>query len=98
MLLLWVFDSGSRDSCVQLLSWGVVLVLLSAMHLVLIHVIAVVVCYARYGQVHWMFESSSLEDYPITTPPGWGFNLPMVYVTWAFVVVALYPLCAGLRS
>jgi hypothetical protein len=54
----------------------------------------VVVCYARYGQAHWMFESSSLDQYPITTPPGWGFGLPMIYLLWAFVVIALYPLCA----
>jgi hypothetical protein len=56
--------------------------------------IAVAVCYAGYGQVHWMFESPSLGQYPVTPPPGWGFGLPMVYLIWAFVVVALYPLCA----
>jgi hypothetical protein len=25
-------------------------------------------------------------------PPGWGYSLPVVYLAWAFVVVAMYPL------
>ena len=61
-------------------------------HMTLIHVIAVAVCYARYGAVHWMFESPSLDRYPFTPPPGWGFSLPTVYFVWATVVFALYPL------
>ena len=50
-------------------------------------------CYARYGQVHWMFESPGLAQYPITPPLGWGFSLPVVYAVWILVVVMLYPLC-----
>jgi hypothetical protein len=71
------------------------------LHLPLIHMVAVVVCYARYGAAHWMFESPSLGRYPFTAPPGWGFSLPIVYLAWAFVVLALYPLCrwfAGLKQ
>jgi uncharacterized membrane protein len=93
MLMLWAFDSGFPRFMRPALILGRVPLFYYAMHLVLIHVIAVVVCYSRYGQVHWMFESSSLGDYPITAPPGWGFGLPMVYLIWAFVVIALYPLC-----
>jgi len=51
------------------------------------------VCYARYGQVHWMFESPGLRDFPITAPPGWGYSLPVIYLVWTAVVLALYPLC-----
>ena len=61
-------------------------------HMTLIHVIAVAVCYAHYGAAHWMFESPSLDRYPFTPPPGWGFSLPTVYFVWATVVLALYPL------
>ena len=60
MLLLWAFDSGFPRFMRPALILGRVPLFYYAMHLVLIHVIAVVVCYARYGQVHWMFESSSL--------------------------------------
>jgi uncharacterized membrane protein len=71
------------------------------LHIPLIHIIAVIVCDARYGQAHWMFESPSIEYFPFTRPPGWGYSLPVIYLIWAFVVVALYPLCkwyAGLRQ
>jgi uncharacterized membrane protein len=63
------------------------------LHIPLMHIIAVIVCYARYGQAHWMFESPSIDFFPITRPPGWNYSLPVVYLIWIFVVVALYPLC-----
>jgi hypothetical protein len=43
--------------------------------------------------VHWMFESPTLRQFPITLPPGWGYSLPIVYLVWAVVVLTLYPLC-----
>jgi hypothetical protein len=61
----------------------------------------VAVCYARYGHVHWMFESPGPRYFPITPPPGWGYSLPVVYLVWACVVLTLYPLCrwfAGVRQ
>lgn len=63
------------------------------LHFVLIHVLAAVVCYARYGSAHWMVESPDLSNYPYTPPPGWGYPLPVVYLVWAVVVAAMYPLC-----
>ena len=35
----------------------------------------------------------ALGNYPFTAPQGWGFSLPVVYLVWAFVVVAMHPLC-----
>jgi uncharacterized membrane protein len=64
------------------------------LHFALIHLIAVGVCYARYGQIHWMFESPSIAQAPFTPPPGWGLSLPWVYLFWAIVVCSLYPLCS----
>jgi hypothetical protein len=63
------------------------------LHFVLIHLIAVAVCYLQYGHIYWMFQSPSLDRYPFTAPPGWGLSLPELYLFWAIVVVALYPLC-----
>jgi hypothetical protein len=62
-------------------------------HFSLIHVLAVVACFARYGSAHWMFESPDRAHYPVSTPPGWGYALPGVYATWAVVVVVMFPLC-----
>jgi uncharacterized membrane protein len=63
------------------------------LHLVVIHALAVVICAARYGAVHWMFESPDLGHFPITEPPGWPLALPWIYAIWVGVVIAVYPLC-----
>jgi uncharacterized membrane protein len=63
------------------------------LHFLVIHLLAVAASYARYGAVHWMFESPSLDRFPVTQPPGWPAPLPVVYLTWAAVVVLCYPLC-----
>lgn len=71
------------------------------LHFLLIHVLAVVAALLRYGEVHWMFESPSLDKFPVTQPPGWPLPLPAVWLIWASIPVMLYPLCrwfAGVRQ
>jgi uncharacterized membrane protein len=62
-------------------------------HVLLIHLLALLFCAVRYGEVHWMFESPTLDRFPITQPPGWPLPLPAVYAIWAVVVILLNPLC-----
>ena len=57
-----------------------------ALHFPLIHLLAVAVAFARYGDAHWLFESSDVAHYPFTAPPGWGYSLPEVYAIWIGVV------------
>jgi uncharacterized membrane protein len=100
-LFLWAVDGRTPPWLRPALVFGKVPMFYYLLHIPLIHLLAVLVCYARYGQVHWMFESPTLGQFPITPPPGWGFSLPIVYLVWAVVVVALYPLCrwfAALRQ
>jgi hypothetical protein len=73
--------------------YGQVTLFYFVLHLFLIHALAILVSYARYGDVHWMFESPSLDRYPFTQPPGWGFSLPLVYAAWVVVVAMLYVPC-----
>ena len=101
MLFLRAVDGGGPRWLRPALIVGKVPMFYYLLHVPLIHLIAVIVCYARYGQAHWMFESPSIEYFPFTRPPGWGYSLPVVYLILAFVVAALYPLCkwyAGLRQ
>ncbi len=93
MLLLRALDGGSPRFLRPALVVGKVPMFYFLLHVPLIHLLAVVTCYVRYGDAHWMFESPGLAQYPISQPPGWGFHLPMVYLLWAFVVILLYPLC-----
>ena len=68
------------------------------LHLPLIHLLAVIVCYGQNGAVHWMFESPDLGRYPFTAPPGWGLSLPMIYLLWVLVVALLFPVCRWFAS
>jgi uncharacterized membrane protein len=94
MLVLWAVDGRTPGFLRPALTVGKVPMFYYLLHVPLIHLIAVIVCYARYGQAHWMFESDTLRNFPVSFPPGWGYSLPVVYMIWALVVLALYPLCS----
>jgi uncharacterized membrane protein len=101
MLFLRAIDAGSPRWLRPALFFGKVPMFYYLLHIPLIHLIAVAVCFARYGQAHWMFESPDIQSFPFSQPPGWGYSLPVVYLVWIVVVVALYPLCrwfAGVRQ
>ncbi len=93
LLLLRAVDSGTPGFLRPALIVGKVPLFYYGMHVVFIHILAVIVCYVRYRQVHWMFESPGPAQYPVTPPPGWGFTLPIIYLIWAGIVLAIYPLC-----
>jgi uncharacterized membrane protein len=101
LLFLWAADARTPRWLRPALVFGKVPMFYYLLHVPLIHLIAIVVCYARYGHVYWMFQSPSLGQFPVTFPPGWGYSLPVVYLVWACVVLTLYPLCrwfAGVRQ
>jgi hypothetical protein len=100
-LFLWAVDAATPRWLRPALIFGKVPMFYYLLHIPLIHLLALAFCYARYGQVHWMFESPNLGSFPVTPPPGWGYPLPIVYLVWMVVVVTLYPLCrwfAGVRQ
>lgn len=93
LLCLWALE-GRRPLVLRpALIFGKVPMFYYALHFPLIHLLAVIFCYTRYGQVHWMFESPSRRQFPFTAPPGWGFSLAVSYLVWALVVLTMYPLC-----
>lgn len=101
MIFLCVIDGGTPGWLRPALIFGKVPMFYYLLHIPLIHLIAICVCYARYGHIYWMFESTDLRSFPITPPPGWGYSLPVVYLVWGVVVVTLFPLCrwfAGVRQ
>jgi uncharacterized membrane protein len=101
LVFLWAVDNGTPTWLRPAHTIGKVPLFYFLLHVPIIHVLAIIICYLRYGQVHWMFESPGLGQFPVTPPPGWGFSLPVVYLIWIFVVIVLYPLCvrfAGLKQ
>jgi len=93
VLFLWAVDRGTPRILRPALTIGKVPLFFYLLHFPLIHLLAIATCYVRYGSARWMFESPDLANYPFTAPPGWGYSLPVVYLVWAFVVIAMYPLC-----
>jgi uncharacterized membrane protein len=93
LLFLGIVNSATPLFLRPALIFGKVPMFYFLLHIPFIHLLAVIVCYARYGQAHWMFESPDIANFPFTPPPGWGFPLPIVYLIWIFVVIALYPAC-----
>jgi uncharacterized membrane protein len=63
------------------------------LHILLLHVIAIVVARFRLGDITPMFQSPTIDRFPITQPPGWPLSLPVVYLIWIAVVASLYPVC-----
>lgn len=98
LLLLRVFDRGIPNVLRPVIVFGRVPMFYYLLHIPLIHLLAVALCYLRYGAVHWMFESPTLANFPFTAPPGWGLTLPETYLIWVFVVALLYPACRWFAS
>jgi hypothetical protein len=94
MLGLYAFDAGVPKWLTPALTFGRVPLVYFLVHLAFIHLLVVAIGGARYGSVHWFFNSPSLDKYPFEMPPGWGYSLPFVYAMWALLVILLYPLCA----
>jgi hypothetical protein len=63
-----------------------------ALHIPLIHVLAIGVSLLRTGGVDgWLFA-----DHPMGTPPppdGYPWSLPLLYAVWAVAIVLLYFAC-----
>ena len=65
------------------------------LHLYMIHALALLV-----GTLAGFAPRSFLRVW-MFLPEGWGYGLPVVYLVWAGVVLALYPACrwfAGLKA
>jgi len=57
------------------------------LHLYLIHGLAVVFAILKYGS---MVQDAFSSGRP---PEDYGYNLPVVYLVWVGVILALYPIC-----
>lgn len=101
LLLLRAFDSGMPRWLRPALIFGKVPMFYFLLHFLLIHLLVLAAALIRYGSLAGMFDSPGLDKFPFTAPVGWAAPLPVIYLIWAAVVVALYPVCrwyAGVRA
>lgn len=93
LLLLRAVDGGTPAPLRRALVFGRVPMFYFLLHILVLHLFAMAASLARYGAVHWMWESARPDQFPVTQPPGWPAPLPAVYLVWLATVLVLYPLC-----
>jgi uncharacterized membrane protein len=89
-IVLSLLDRGTPRMLRPILVFGRVPLFYYLLHLPLIHGMAVLVAYGRFGRADWLFGSPFNWG---TAPPGALFSLATVYVIWIGVVLLLYPVC-----
>jgi uncharacterized membrane protein len=89
LIVLALFDRGTPFFLKPILIFGRVPLFYYLLHLPLIHWLAVVVNFIRFGRADWLYGNTR----GIKPPSDAGFDLPGVYVVWIVVLLTLYPVC-----
>ncbi|MBI4395611.1 MAG: DUF1624 domain-containing protein [Elusimicrobia bacterium] len=100
-LLLAIFEKRVPRLLRPFLVIGRVPLFYYLLHIPLIHGLALIFAFARYGDVPWWHQSLRPPGFPFHVPDGYGYGLPAVYLVWGLVVGLLYPLCvwfAGVKK
>jgi uncharacterized membrane protein len=100
ILALALLDRPSGPLGQVFVTFGRVPLFYYLLHLPVIHLVALGLASARYGEVGFMFQNVAFAG-PGQLPAGYGYGLTVVYLVWFCVVVALYPACrwfSGLKS
>jgi uncharacterized membrane protein len=94
LILLALVDGVRVGQRHPLLVFGRVPLFYFVLHIPLIHVMAIVLAWARYGAAPFLLMPPPTFGTPRTVfPPDYGWDLWVVYAMWALVVVTLYPVC-----
>jgi uncharacterized membrane protein len=88
LIALALFESARGRLAGWLITFGRVPFFYYVAHIYLLHVVAVAAAAFTGAELAWLFQD------PIATKPdGYGVSLPLVYVLWIAIILALYPLC-----
>ena len=93
LLLLRLFDGGIPGIIRPALVLGRVPLFFYVLHFFLIHLLATLASFLRYGRVGEMFRSPDMAHFPFSAPSGWGAGSAVVCAVWIGVLLILYPLC-----
>lgn len=88
IFLVFYFSEGKWGKIPQIVSvYGKVPLFYFILHFYLIHILSTIM-------VKWQgFSWSDILSNQFGRPPGSGIELPYIYLVWAGVVIALYPVC-----
>ena len=92
LLVLALLDRGTPRWLKPVLVFGRVPLFYYLLHIPLIHGLAVLIAYVRYGHAEWFFANPPAAG-PPSIPAGYGYSLPIVYLIWVGVIATLYPVC-----
>ncbi len=99
-LLLAVFEHWNNRFTSILSMFGKVPFFYYVIHLIVIHCLMVIITEIRFHQ-----GLDSIGNHALSYAPGWlvvhGYDLTIVYLVWALVILMLYPLCkwyAGVKQ
>src|SRR5262245_14877385 len=87
LVALHAFRRARGPLAGALVTFGRVPFLFYVAHLYLVHAVAVA------AGVWQGYPVTSMLVYHGYTPTGYGFGLPVIYLVWVAVVLALYPMC-----
>ena len=95
IIAIALFDRGREPGALlrPFVTFGRVPLFYYLLHVPLMHVVAVVFAYVKYGRAEWLFMNWPPPGQPQLEPEGYGYDLWVVYAVWLGVVAALYPLC-----
>jgi len=98
LIALSALDRVSVSSRNPFLVFGRVPLFYYIVHWYVLHLVAMGFAWVRYGRIDFMFGlppalSPPMLPPPVPYPQNYGYELWVVYLVWAAVIAALYPLC-----
>ncbi len=96
LLVLAYLDQRRFNSANPLIVFGRVPMFYFILHFYLIHILAVLAAWLRYGRLAASFIFNPLPSMGGPRqlfPPDFGYRLAVVYGVWLLTIVLLYPLC-----
>jgi len=91
--MLTAIDRQPLSTRNPLLVFGKVPLFYYLLHWYVLHLVAIMMAWFRYGRIGFMFGVPSSLLPLGTYPDDYGYSLPVVYVVWAAIVIAIYPAC-----
>ena len=94
LTVMGLIENVRLNSRNPLLIFGRVPLFYFVLHLPLIHLIALVMAWVRYGRMDFFLNGTPAMGGPRKLfPSGYGWDLWVVYAVWIVTVALMYPLC-----